>query len=325
MRRPKKRVLITGRLHPFAIRELEKRFAVTVNAGAVPMPGRRLLSGIRDVEGIICFPYDRIGRKEIDAARNLRVISTYSVGFDHIDVEYAKKRRIRVGYTPDVLTDATADLTIALMLDCLRRVSEGDRIIRGGRWRRVYGPYEHVGRDTRGRTLGILGMGRIGGAVAARAAAFGMRVVYHNRTRLSKSTEDRLKAGFVTMGGLVSKSDVLSLHVPHTPETDGMIGRTTFQKMKRSAFLINTARGRIVNQGDLVRALRQKEIAGAGLDVFESEPIGGDDELCRMDNVVLVPHMGSSTEETRHEMAALAVRNLKMGIRNRKPACSVGY
>jgi len=320
----KKKILLTRKIHPFAIRELRAEFSVRIHSGGIPMPKDELISAIRDAEGIICFPYDTIDGEVIDAAPKLRVISTYSVGFDHIDVEHAKRRRIRVGYTPEVLTDATAEMTMALMLDVLRRATEGDRIIRSGGWRQIYGAYDYVGVDVRGKTLGILGLGRIGEGVAKRAAAFDMKIIYHNRTRLSKSRESRLGARYVKFGDLVAKSDVLSLHVPHTEQTDRLIDLPLMKKMRRTAYLINTARGRIVNEGDLVRALERKIIAGAGLDVFESEPIPGSHPLSRLDNVVLAPHIGSSTRETREKMAEIAVKNLKRGIVGRKPVYSVG-
>lgn len=317
------RVLITRRLHEFAMRDLQEEFSVTVNSEEAPMPRDELVSKIRDVEGIVCFPYDSIDREVIDAAPNLRAISTYSVGFDHIDVEYAKRRKIRIGYTPDVLTDATAELAMALMLDVMRRVTEGDRAIRGGRWTRVYGALDHLGAGLSGRTLGILGLGRIGGAVARRAAAFGMRITYHGRSRADDAREAELGARYVEFEDLVAQSDVLSIHVPHTAETDGLVDLAVLSRMKRTSFLINTARGRIVSESDLVLALRQGIIAGAGLDVFESEPIGGDHPLCGLDNVVLAPHIGSSAAATRERMARIAVRNLRLAMAGKSPAYSV--
>jgi len=321
----RKKILLTRELHPFALRELGQKFSVRVHSGRIPMPKRELIAKIRDAEGLICFPYDRIDREVMDSAPGLKVISTYSVGLDHIDVGYAKKRRIRVGYTPEVLTDATAELTVALMLDVLRRSTEGDRIIRSGGWRRIYGAYDYVGVDVRGKTLGILGMGRIGEGVARRAAAFDMEIIYHSRTRLSRSKESKLGARYVKFEDLIAGSDVLSLHVPHTEQTDRLIDLPLMKKMRRTAYLINTARGGIVSEKDLVRALKQKIIAGAGLDVFETEPIPRSHPLCRLDNVVLAPHIGSSTRETRERMAEVAVRNLKLGIANKRPAYSVGY
>jgi len=320
----RKNILLTRKLHPFALQELGRRFSVRVHSGKIPMPKKELIAKIRDVEGLICFPYDRIDREVMDSAPGLKVISTYSVGFDHIDVGHAKRRGIRVGYTPEVLTDATAELTMALMLDVLRRSTEGDRIIRGGGWRQIYGAHDYVGVDVKGKTLGILGLGRIGEGVAKRAAAFDMKIIYHSRTRLSRSKESGLGARYVRFGDLVAKSDVLSLHVPHTEQTDRLIDLPLMKRMRRTAYLINTARGGIVDEKDLVRALKQKIIAGAGLDVFETEPIPRNHPLCRLDNVVLAPHIGSSTRETRERMAEIAVRNLKLGIAGRRPVYSVG-
>ncbi len=318
-----RKVLLTRRLPEFAMQEMRK-FSVTVHSGKIPMPRKTLISEARDADGIICFPYDKIDREVIDAAPNLKAISTYSVGFDHIDIKHARKLGIRVGYTPDVLTDATAELTMALILDLTRRVTEGDRIIRRGGWRHIYGPYEYLGADIMGRKLGILGLGRIGGAVARRASAFGMNIIYCNRSRADRAKEAALGARYVKFDDLITQSDILSLHVPHTAETDGIINLALMKKMKETAFLINTSRGRIIREGDLVRALRGKVIAGAGLDVFESEPIRKNHPLCGLDNVVLAPHIGSSTEETRRRMAAVAVRNLKLGMAGKKPAFSVG-
>ena len=318
-------MLLTRGIHRSALRDLRGEFSLRIHSGEIPMPRGELISKIRDADGLICFPYDRIDGEVMDAGPRLRAISTYSVGFDHIDIQHAKRRGIRVGYTPGVLTDATADLAMALMLDVMRRVSEGDRIIRGGGWKQIYGAYDYVGRDLGGKTLGILGMGRIGEAVARRASAFGMRIAYHSRTRLPRTREAGLKARFVGLDGLIAGSDVLSLHVPHTAETDSMINLAALRRMKRTAFLINTARGRIVDEGGLVTALRGRMIAGAGLDVFRSEPVGAGHPLIGMDNVVLAPHIGSSTAETRERMSEITVENLRLGISGRKPAHSVGY
>ena len=261
----------------------------------------------------------------IDLSTNLKVISTFSVGFDHIDINHAKKKKIRVGYTPKVLTDATADLAFALMIDLVRRVSEGDRIIRNGKWRQIYGAQDYVGMDLQGKTLGILGMGRIGSTLAKRAKAFDMKIIYHNRSHVSKSREKSLGVKYVSLDKLITQSDVISIHVPHTPKTDQMFNSKIFKKMKNSSFLINTARGKIVNEKDLGRALKKKIIAGAGLDVFESEPIGNNHPFTKIPNIVLAPHIGSSSKETREEMARITVKNLNFGINGKKPIYSVGY
>lgn len=224
-----------------------------------------------------------------------------------------------------MLTDATADLAFALMLDVMRRVSEGDRAIRNGEWKVMYGAYDYVGYDLQGKTLGILGLGRIGEALAKRARAFGMNLIYHNRNRRSKNLERRLGIRYVSSSKLIRDSDVISIHVPHTDETDCLFGMSTFKKMKKTSFLINTSRGRVVNETDLAKALKGKIIAGAGLDVFEAEPIGSKHPLSKLENVVLAPHIGCSARETREKMARITVKNLDLGINGKRPLFSVGY
>ena len=321
----KKKVFLTRTLHDFALRELKKKYDVEVHSGRIPIPQTKLLSKIKEADGLICFPYDKIDRYALDEAEKLKAISTYSVGFDHIDTEYAKKKKIRVGYTPEVLTDATADLAFSLLLDIVRRVSEGDRIIRDGKWRTIYGAHDYVGYDLQGKTLGILGLGRIGRTIAKRANAFDMKIAYHNRKRASKEIEESLRAKYVSFEKLVTTSDIISIHVPHTKETDQMFNADVFRKMKGDAFLINTSRGKVINEKDLITALRRKTIAGAGLDVFETEPIKERNNLVKLQNVILTPHIGSSTKETRSKMAEITVKNLNLGINGKKPIYSVGY
>jgi len=319
----KKKVLLTRKLHDFALLDLKKYYDIEIHQGKIPMPKKTLLKKIRNKDGLICFPYDSIDKDVLSAAKNLKTISTYSVGYDHIDVKYAKKQGISIGYTPEVLTDATADLTFALILDLLRRVTEGDRIIRRQRWTQIYGAYDYVGTDISGKILGILGFGRIGTAVAKRARAFEMNIIYHNRHRLSKNTEKSLGVKYVTFDQLFKKSDVVSLHVPYTKETHELVDIKLFKKMKKTSFIINTARGKIIKENDLIYALKKKIIAGAALDVFKNEPIGLNNPLTKMQNVVLSPHIGSSTAETRKKMAEITVINLKLGIIGKKPLYSV--
>lgn len=321
----KKRVFLTRTLHDFALKELKKKYQIEIHTGKIPIPKNILKNKIKVVEGLICFPYDKIDSEIIDLGENLKVISTFSVGFDHIDINHAKKKKIRVGYTPKVLTDATADLAFALMIDLVRRVSEGDRIIRNGKWRQIFGAHDYVGMDLQGKTLGILGMGRIGSTLAKRAKAFDMKIIYHNRSHVSKSREKSLGVKYVSLNKLITQSDVISIHVPHTPETDQMFNNKIFKKMKNSSFLINTARGKIVNEKDLSIALKKGIIAGAGIDVFESEPIGKNHPFTKIPNIVLAPHIGSSSKETREMMARITVKNLNLGINGEKPIYSVGY
>ena len=321
----KKRVFLTRTLHEFALKELRKKYQIEIHSGKIPIPKNILKNKIKTIDGLICFPYDKIDKKMMDLAANLKVISTYSVGFDHIDISHAIKKKIRVGYTPEVLTDATADLAFTLILDVMRRVSEGDKIIRSGKWRQIYGAYDYVGIDLQGKTLGILGMGRIGSTLAKRVKAFDMKIIYHNRKRVSKSKEKVLGIKYVSQEKLFMQSDIISIHVPHTEQTDALFDSKVFKKMKKSAFLINTARGKIIKEKDLVSALKKKTIAGAGLDVFESEPIGKNHPLTKIPNVVLAPHIGSSTKETREQMAKITVKNLNLGLSGKKPIYSVGY
>ena len=320
-----KKVFLTRTLHDFALKELKKRYQVEVHSGKIPIPQIKLRTKIKEVDGLICFPYDKINKETIDSAKNLKVISTYSVGFDHIDTEYAKKRKIRVGYTPEVLTDATANLAFSLLLDISRRVSEGDKIIRDGKWKEIYGAFDYVGVDLQGKTIGILGLGRIGETLAKRVKAFDMKITYHNRKHISKIREKELNVKYVSFEKLVSQSDFISIHVPHTKETNDLFNMKNFKKMKKSAFLINTSRGKVVNEKDLVIALKKKMILGAGLDVFETEPIKKSHPLVKLQNVVLAPHIGSSTKETRVKMAEITIKNLNLGMNGKKPIYSVGY
>ncbi len=321
----KKKVFLTRTLHDFALKDLKKKYQIEIHSGQIPIPQTKLRSKIKDIDGLICFPYDKIDKEVIDHAKNLKVISTYSVGFDHIDIDYAKKKKIRIGYTPKVLTDATADMAFSLLLDIARRTTEGDKIIRDGKWKEIYSAFDYVGVDLQGKTIGILGLGRIGSTLAKRAKAFDMNIIYHNRKRITKSKEKSLDAKYVTFKKLITESDFLSIHVPHTKETDKLFNMKIFRKMKKSSFLINTSRGKVVNEKDLAMALRKKIISGAGLDVFDKEPIKKNNPLVKLPNIVLVPHIGSSTKETRIKMAKITVKNLNLGINGKKPMYSVGY
>jgi len=321
----KNKVFLTRTLHDFALKELKKKYQIEIHSGKIPIPKTKLRSKIKEADGLICFPYDKIDKEMIDCAKNLKVISTYSVGFDHIDTEYAKEKKIRVGYTPEVLTDATADLAFSLLLDISRRISEGDKIIRDGKWKEIFGAFDYVGVDLKGKTIGILGLGRIGSTLAKRAKAFDMKIIYHNRKHVSKAREKSLNAKYVSFEKLIAESDFISIHVPHTKETDQLFNMKILKKMKKTAFLINTSRGKVINEKDLVAALKKKTIAGAGLDVFETEPIDKKHPFVKLPNIVLAPHIGSSTKETRIKMAEITVKNLDLGMKGKKPIYSVGY
>jgi len=321
----KQKIFLTRTLHDFALKELKKKFEVDIHTGKIPIPQNTLKSKIKNLDGLICFPYDKINKEILQSAKKLKVISTFSVGYDHIDLDFAKENKIRVGYTPEVLTDATADMAFGLLLDSLRRISEGDRIIRKGKWKQIYGAYDYVGFDLQGKTLGIMGLGRIGKTLAKRAKAFDMKIIYHNRNKFSRNEESKLGVKYVAFDKLITQSDIISIHVPHTKETNQIFDMKILKKMKKTAFLINTSRGKVVNEKDLVTALKQKIIAGAGIDVFETEPINKNHPFMKLENLVMAPHVGSSTKETRIQMAELTVKNLINGMNGKKPIYSVGF
>jgi glyoxylate reductase len=249
------------------------------------------------------------------------VISNIAVGYDNVDVAACTERGIAVCNTPGVLTDATADATLALMLAVCRRVVEADRLTRSGGWR-YWTPTLVVGQDLTEATLGIVGLGRIGLEVARRAHAFRMRILYHNRHR-RPDAEAELGAEFVDLDTLLAEADFVSLHVPANAETRNLIGATELARMRPTAYLINAARGSVVDQAALTAALRERRIAGAGLDVFNPEPISLDDPLLELDNCVLMPHVGAATIRTRQRMADLAARNLIAVLEGEAPPACV--
>ncbi|MFC7441362.1 2-hydroxyacid dehydrogenase [Laceyella putida] len=276
-----------------------------------------LIKELQTSEALLCNVTDTIDRELLRACPGLRIISNYGVGYNHIDVAYANERQIIVTNTPGVLTEATADLTWALLLDVSRRVSEGDRFVRQGRWA-GWEPLFMLGREVSGKSLGIIGMGRIGKAVAERAKGFRMRVVYCSRTRLPLEQEASLGVTFANLEQCLSEVDYVTIHCPYTPETHHLIGAAELSKMKSTAYLVNTARGPIVDEQALIVALKEGRIAGAALDVYEDEP-HVPEALRQMEQVVLAPHLGSATFETRLAMADLAVRNLTAYFQGETP------
>ena len=248
-------MLVTRRLHRSALEELEKKCNVFLHTGKIPIPKKILINKIKDVDGLICHQYDTVDKEVIKNAKNLKVISTFSVGFDHIDIDFAKSQGVKIGYTPEVLTNATAELAIGLILDTLRRISEGDRIIRNKKWNQIFGAYDYTGTEVSGKTIGIIGMGRIGREVAKKANGLGMNVIYHNRKPISKRIEKMLRAKYVSENTLYKNSDIISLHVPYNKDTHHLMNSKIFKKMKKTSFLINTSRGKIVNEKQLVNAL----------------------------------------------------------------------
>jgi glyoxylate reductase len=271
-----------------------------------PLPRGELLSQVRPCDGVIITGGDRIDAELLDAAPKLKVVSCIAVGYDNVDLAEATRRRILVTNTPDVLTDTVADLTWALILGVARRVVEGDRLTRSGKWQ-GWAPTQLRGVDVTGKTLGIVGAGRIGVAVAKRGTGFSMRLLYY--ARAVKSEMEALGGRRVTFDEVLRESDFLCVHVPLTPDTRHLFGEAEFRKLKPTAFFINLARGGVHDEVALVRALREGWIAGAGLDVYEHEPQISP-ELLRMPNTLLLPHLGSATVETRRRMSVLAAENL---------------
>jgi glyoxylate reductase len=274
-----------------------------------------------DAEALLCLLTDRIDAELLDQAPRLRVVANAVVGYEHVDTAACRARGIAVTNTPDVLTEATADLTLALVLAALRGLPSDERSLRAGEFH-GWGFWDYLGADPGGRTLGIYGMGRIGQAVARRAAPFGMRVIYHSRSRLSAEDEAALGAEWVDFDGLIARSDILSLHAPLTPETRHVISADVLRRMRPGSYLINTARGALVDEPALVDALRDGPLAGAGLDVYEREPALAPG-LIDLPNVVLLPHIGSATRETRTRMAMLAARNAHAVLSGQPPLTPV--
>lgn len=278
-----------------------------------PVPRSDLLKGVQGAEGIICMLSDKIDAEVLNAAGpNLKVISTLSVGFDHLALEEIKKRGIRVGYTPDVLTDATAELTVALLLATARRLPEGVEEVKNGGWS-SWKPLWLCGYGLSGSTVGIIGLGRIGMAIAKRLMPFGVkRLLYSGRTAKPHAAE--VNGEFVPMDALVAESDFIVVSCSLTPETQDLCNKAFFGKMKNTAVFVNTSRGAVVNQEDLYQALKNGQIAAAGLDVTTPEPLPTNHPLLTLKNCVVLPHIGSATYSTRGIMSLLTARNLLAGL-----------
>lgn len=310
-------VLVTKKLPGNWLDYLANFCEITLWEDIYPPPKEWILKNIKNKDGILVTLTEKIDKEIIDAANKLRVISTYSVGYDHIDVKYAKSKGIIVTYTPEVLTDATADLIFGLLLAVARRIVEGDRLIREGKWNTPWYPTFMLGTDVHGKTLGIIGMGRIGKAVLKRAKGFDMKVIYTSRRK-----HEEVDAEYVDLDYLLQNSDFVVITVDLNETTYHLINEERLKKMKRTAYLINASRGQVVDEKALIKALENKWIAGAALDVFETEPLG-DSPLFKFQNVVLTPHLGSATVETREKMAEIAVKNLLLALRGEKPIYEV--
>ncbi|MDO8683767.1 MAG: D-glycerate dehydrogenase [Armatimonadota bacterium] len=310
----KPRVFVTRRIPEEGIAVLERMAEVTIWTDELPPPHEILLREVMRSDGLLCMLTDKIDIDVMDAGPNLKVISNYAVGVDNIDVQAATDRGIAVGNTPGVLTETTADLAFALLLATARRIVEADKYLRACGWR-AWGPTLFLGQDAHNATLGIVGMGRIGREMARRAKGFSMPILYTNPSP-SPEVEEEFGAKRVSLDDLLRQSDFVSIHTPLTPETRHLISEREFDLMKPTAILINTARGPIVDQKALYQALSNGKIAGAGLDVFEEEPVDCGDPLLALDNVVAVPHIGSASVATRTKMAVMAAENIIAGLKS---------
>jgi glyoxylate reductase len=313
--RGRPRVFVARQIPDEGLAAVRAACAADVWADDLPPPRDELLRRVAGCDGILTLLTDRVDDELLDAAGpTLKVVSNYAVGFDNIDVAACARRGIAVGNTPGVLTETTADLAWALLMAAARRVPEGDRYVRAGNWK-TWGPLLLLGPDVHGATIGIVGFGRIGQAVARRASGFGMTILYHDVNRLPDEVTAPLGAMFVSLDELLERSDFISLHVNLTPETQHLINVRTLAAMKPTAVLVNTSRGPVIDQIALADALREGVIWAAALDVTDPEPIPMDDPLVGLPNCLIVPHIASASRATRGKMAAMAAANLLAGVR----------
>ena len=319
----KPRIVVTRRLPDEALELLGEASEMWLSPHDRPLAEDELHAAVADADAAVTMLHDRVDGPFLDAAGDqLRCVANVAVGYDNIDVDAARERDVIVTNTPGVLTDATADLAMALILMATRRLGEGERVVRTGEpW--AWDMFFLLGTGLQGKTLGVIGLGAIGQATARRARAFGMEIVYHGRRRAPEEVEAELGgATRVELDELLATADVVSIHSPLTPETHHMIDARRLELMRPDAYLVNTARGPIVDEAALVQVLRDRKIAGAGLDVFEREP-EVDPGLLELDNAVVVPHLGSATIETRTAMAVLAAENAIAVVRGETPPTPV--
>ena len=310
-------VLISQRIFDEAVAMVRQHFEVDWNQSETPLAPHVLTQRLRDKVGAIILLTDRIDEEVLSHCPALKILSNVAVGYNNIDVEACIRRRIMVTNTPGVLDDTTADLTWALLLATARRIVESDQYFRSSQWK-GWGLMQFLGYDVHHKTLGICGLGRIGQRVARRARGFNMKILYTDVVQAPQDIEKELGIRFVDKKTLLSESDFITLHVPLTPQTTHYISGAEFSQIKPTAILINASRGPVVDEKALVQALQEGEIAGAGLDVYEREP-EVDPALVQMKNVVLVPHIGSASRETRLHMAMMAAENLVAGLTGKRP------
>jgi glyoxylate/hydroxypyruvate/2-ketogluconate reductase len=313
------KILITRAVFPEIVAALSQRFNVEHNEDDRPWPPEELAKRLAGKSGAMATVMDKFDEALLARSPELKVISNIAVGYNNIDVLAATKRGIRITNTPGVLDDTTADLTWSLLMAAARRIAEGDAYVRAGDWKIAFGVQYFLGQDIHHATLGIIGMGRIGQAIARRASGFDMRVLYHNRSRLAEADEKRLNATRVERDELLAQSDFVVVMAPYSAATHHLIGAAEIAKMKPTAILVNSARGGVVDDAALVEALRAGRIAGAGLDVFEGEP-NVNPGFLGLRNVVMTPHIGSASRATRIIMCNTAAANLAAVLEGRSPA-----
>lgn len=311
MDKPKKySVYITRKIPEPGPSILKKYFQVSMNPKVSVLDRDVLIKSVKNVDAILCMLGDRIDSNVMDAAgSNLKIISCYSVGYDHVDIKEAQKRNIAVTNTPNVLANTTADLTFSLILAAARNIVNGDSHVRNGNWKFGWTPDLFLGYDVYGSTLGIIGLGEIGILVAKRAKGFGMKVLYYSNSR-NRKIESELSISYVPLEELLQQSDFVSLHISLNKSSFHMIDESKFKLMKKTAFIINTSRGKVINEQHLIKAIKNKKIAGAGLDVYEDEPISTSNPLINLPQTVLLPHIGSATFRTRSKMAEVSANNI---------------
>ncbi len=314
-------VFITRQIPEAAVDLLKKKkFKVKVYEEDHPIPEKELVQNIINADAVISLLTDKFDSAVIDKMKNCKIIANYAVGFNNIDVKYAEKKKIFVSNTPDVLTDSTADLTMTLVLACARRIIEGEKFLMMKKYK-GWKPKLLLGVELKGKTFGILGAGRIGTAVALRAKSFGTNIVYFSDLK-NEFLEQKVDAERLSLDTLLKKSDFISIHLPLTEKTYHLLNKKKLSLIKKDAIFVNTARGEIIEEKELIRILKQKKIRCAGLDVFENEPYINS-EFYRLKNVVLLPHIGSATEEARTNMALLAAKNVISVLSGKKPVTPV--
>jgi len=319
MARKRPLVIVTRRLPEAIETRLKELFEVRLNEEDKPLGQEGLIEAVKTAEILVPTVTDRIDAKVLAHANpNLRLIASFGTGVDHIDVASARQRGITVTNTPGVLTEDTADMTMALILAVPRRLAEGERLVRSGKWG-GWSPTSMLGHRIWGKRLGIVGMGRIGQAVAQRARGFGLAIHYHNRRRLPEEVEQRVEATYwESLDQMLARMDIISINCPHTPATFHLISARRLDLLRPHCYIVNTSRGEVIDEAALTRKLASREIAGAGLDVFEHEP-AVNPKLLKADNVVLLPHMGSATIEGRIDMGEKVIINIKTFVDGHKP------